>query len=497
MVDASHALIRRGIAIRLIATVIMSIAGLVSTVLAVRLLGRAAYGSLAFGLAIVGVVAVLAQFGLGTAVARTIASHVAIGDNAAVRSTTQAAVTIVAVAGGLAAVVVVAAVIMLETGLDLSSRILLGAGLGALLFGTNAAATVFFVARGVGRLSVMETPNLVLALGQLAWICLLAAMNRADVGIVAIGYGVVGVGASVVALATIQRLVPGSSVLVPAFPDAVRLLSRAGPYAIAGIAVQTIALADVLVLGIVRSSSEVGGYEPLLRLLDRVMLTIPALFVTGFMPAATSLFAGAEREQFADLYHAASRAAFVFSFPAVLLFAIFPRFLPRLLYGPEFPVSTGLVWLLLIGYVINLTFGLNTGALVATGDRRKLLGSYLSGLVVMVVLAGSLIPAFGAVGAAIATSASYAVLNGMVAWSLFRVAAIQPVARSNAITVGSGVALVLVAAAVARVIGPVGGAGALGVVGLVWLVWVFSLLVLGAFPREDLVAFVPLGRGSR
>jgi O-antigen/teichoic acid export membrane protein len=490
--DASHALIRRGIAVRLIATVIISIAGLASTVLAVRLLGRSAYGSLAFGLALVGVVAVLAQFGLGTAVSRTIASQVAKDDQAAVRSTTRAAVTTMALAGAVASVVVIVAVAMLQTNIDPRSRFLLGAGLGALLLGTNAAAAATFIARGVGCLSVMETPNVALALGQLAWISLLSTLGRADVGVLAIGYGVVGIAGAVVAVGIIRAVVPSGQVFVPAPQEAGRLLASAGPYAIAGIASQVIAVADVLVLGATYPATEVATYEPTLRAIDRPMLLVPMLFLTGFMPAATAVAASGDRARFSDLYLSASRTAMVVAFPGVVLFAVFPTVASKVLFGARFPVSTTIVRLLLVGYVVNLLCGLNGGALVATGERRLLGASYLLALGAMAILAVGLIPPLGAIGAAVATSASYVVLNAAVAWSLWRAAGVPPFDARTLLVAATAVLACLGAAGLGRVVSGASTVEALVLCIAVWIVWVAALLWSGIVRRADVATLLPV-----
>jgi O-antigen/teichoic acid export membrane protein len=153
------------------------------------------------------------------------------------------------------------------------------------------------------------------------------------------------------------------------------------------------------------------------------------LLSAGFVPAATTLNHRGDHAAFGDLYIVVSKLAYIITFPLVVLMACFPEGVLHLVFGSGFPVRPAVVWTLLVGYLVNLAFGLNSGALVATGRRRLLTWAYAAALAVMLVLALSLIPFAGAIGAALATSSSFVVMNVAVGWALFRATGIHPFRR--------------------------------------------------------------------
>ena len=97
------------------------------------------------------------------------------------------------------------------------------------------------------------------------------------------------------------------------------------------------------------------------------------------------------------------------------------------------------MWLLLVGYVVNIALGLNSGALAAAGNRRALFRDGTAGFATMIVLACALIPPLGPTGAAIATSATFVVINVVLAVALARAAGILPLRTDLAVTVASSV----------------------------------------------------------
>jgi O-antigen/teichoic acid export membrane protein len=288
----------------------------------------------------------------------------------------------------------------------------------------------------------------------------------------------------------------GWEALRPRRGDALALLRTAAPYAVSGIAVQVISQLDVVVLGIARGSVEVGKYEPALRLTDRVLLLVPALFLAGFLPAATSLVARGERRAFHELYVDVSKLVFVFAMPLVCALIAFPSVWLRMLFGAGFPASPAVVRVLLIGYVANLAFGLNSSALVASGSRRPLALAHAVAFAMMVVLALALIPPFGAIGAASATSASYVVLNVVVGVALLRVSGVHPFSHAYLATLLSGGMLLAVSAWLGDTI-DVGSALEAGTwTAALWLSWVTVLLTIRVIRIGELAALIPTRSGS-
>jgi O-antigen/teichoic acid export membrane protein len=180
--------------------------------------------------------------------------------------------------------------------------------------------------------------------------------------------------------------------------------------------------------------------------------------------------------------------------PAVIVFAAFPETILRALYGPDFPASGLVVWLLLPGFVINLAFGVNSSALTAAGDRRALARTGLVTTAAMAVLALALVPPFGAKGAAAATSATYAILNLVVALALVRAAGVLPFRRDFVVTMLSWLGPLAAALAIRTSGAAIDVWQAFGVgVGLS-VAWVVLLFALGVLRRSEITRLLPVGR---
>jgi O-antigen/teichoic acid export membrane protein len=477
---------------RLAGAVVTAVAGLVTTALLLSMLGASGYGTLAFGLSTVVLLAVVAQLGLGTAAMQRIATYEELGDADAVVSTVRGAMTIITTTSTVAAVVVVVVQLALSP-LPPGPSLLVGIGLSLLLLGTNVAMTASFTARGLSRFVLSEAPPALIVLLQLGGVLVLRRLSLRTETDVALAYGIVGVAAGVIGVSVIRWLVP-SEVFVPARRAAGDVLRIAIPFAVAGVALQAIAQADVFALGLVRPPAQVGAYEPVVRVLDRFMLLVPMLLLAGFVPIASRVWARGDAEPFRSFFRSSSKAGFVLALPVIAFFAAFPAALPRALFGAAFPVSPTVVRILLVGYTINVAFGLNTGALVAVGDAGRLRRPYVWTFVVMFVLAALLTPTLGAVGAALATTGSYLFLNVAVSVVLARSTGVHLLERSYALVVGSGLAVTL-----ALAIAPTRSPSLLASVllsGLVSAVWFGVVLAAGWVSRADIALFVPL-RGDR
>jgi O-antigen/teichoic acid export membrane protein len=251
---------------------------------------------------------------------------------------------------------------------------------------------------------------------------------------------------------------------------------------------------DVFVLGLTGTRADVGIYEPTLRVAERLLNLVPFLFLTGFVPASTRLFRRGNQDDFRLLYRTVSTTAFVLATPAVILLAAFPQLTLSTLFGEAFAADRAVAWILLGGYVTNLIFGFNGGALAATGHRRAIVIAYGIALLVMALTAVLLIPSLGPLGAAIATATSYVVLNATVSTALYRITGAHMFG-------GSTIGIVISSAL------PIGGAMltanhissfsvAILVVLGTWGVWLLLLFLARWLRWKDLAALIPHRRRS-
>jgi O-antigen/teichoic acid export membrane protein len=421
------ALVGLGMMSRFAGTVVAAAAGFATTALAVRLFGTSRYGTLALGLAIVGLVGVAGRLGLGVATMRRIAAMRSAGDQTGIEETAQAVTTLMISLALLGSALVAALIYFTQREQGAVAALLLGAGLGLLLLGVSTAAAGQAIAQGMGRMVLMEVPRLALVLLQLLAVVVLTVLGVTDIVPLALGFGAAGLLSCVITRGLIRGTLSGATRLFrPAARQAIELIVLASPYAVAAVTTQIISRFDVLVLGLTHTSAVVGGYESTLRVVDAFLLLIPGVLMAPYVPAATVVFTRGDSTGFRDLYIFVSKLAYVGSLPVILALVAFPEVTLRGFFGAHYPAAGGIIWILLAGYVINLVFGMNSQALIAAGQRKRLAKVYGLALGSMVGLAFALIPVLGATGAALSTASSYIVLNVGVGLALFRSTGVSP-----------------------------------------------------------------------
>ena len=485
-------LVGSGAFYRAIGSLVRVIAVLGTTILLVRMLDPSSYGVLALGFAAVGLTAAFTTLGLGPATTRSIAASIAEGDAEAVQGVFRGLEAWVIASGTAGLLVLILLVMVTQPQFTPAERLIVGAGMGGMLFGRNAAVAVEALARGASQLRWMEVPTVFGGVLQLGSIAALFASGSGSVEHVAIALGAVGASTALVSL-WVARHIDLAATRSPRRYGraAVKLARMAGPYAVAGIAGIAAADLGIIVLGFTGSNAEVGTYEPVLRTIGRVLALVPLLFVVAFVPAATTLFTRGELRAYANLYLSVSKFSFVVTLPAVLAFAIAPTALFEAIFGAGFAVSSEIVWLVLIAAVVELAFGFNRGALIAAGDRQLLLRASMVSLTIVVALVAVLIPLLGAKGAALSAVGSSIALNASMTWALHKSTGVHPFHRNQVLVVITSPIALVIGLVIQSIFGHDTLSVALFATFLSWLAWVVGLYMLTAVRLEDALQLLP------
>ena len=168
--------------------------------------------------------------------------------------------------------------------------------------------------------------------------------------------------------------------------------------------------ADVLLLGLLAATVDVGVYRVAAQGALLVSLGLTALNMVA-APFAARLHVDAERHKLQKLVRRTAQAALAFALPATLLFVAFGDWLLVTLFGAEFRGAYWPLVVLAIGQLVNAWFGPTGMLLNMTGFEREVTRAVAVAAGMNVVLNLLLIPPFGVVGAAIATSASLVFWN--------------------------------------------------------------------------------------
>lgn len=166
---------------------------------------------------------------------------------------------------------------------------------------------------------------------------------------------------------------------------------------------------DVLMLRVMAGDDQTGYYKAALALAE-YMWIVPISLQTLLLHSTSDLWSRDRTERIADL--AATVTRYVFLLTAVMavgVFALADRFVP-LYYGSDFLAATGPLIFLLPGAVAfamaRPLYAINQ----ATGRLWPVIGATGAAALPNVVLNYTLIPHYGMLGAAIATSTGYAMM---------------------------------------------------------------------------------------
>lgn len=170
--------------------------------------------------------------------------------------------------------------------------------------------------------------------------------------------------------------------------------------------------ADIVTLGILSTSDQVGIYRVALQIADGMGVVLFAISLTT-APYFARLYASGDRERLQKLLVYAHRAAFAVITPLVLILIFISGQLLNIIFGAEYVAATEALAVLCVGKIFYATVCYSGVVLSMTGRTTSAaiisLGNFGLNLALNVVL----IPLFGTVGAATATAVSEFLINAI------------------------------------------------------------------------------------
>jgi len=284
------------------------------------------------------------------------------------------------------------------------------------------------------------------------------------------------------AIAFVSTRVPG--VLRPgtsAAPWPLRsLLTTCWPLLGSGLIASVLSSVDVMLLGVLRDSSEVGLYGAAARLLPAATVVHQSA-ARMFYAHASERFVAGDLSGVGHLYRRTARWSIWAGLGTAMMLVIWGREILGL-FGPEYAAGGPVLGLLALGATVTSMTGACGKALIATGRLRQNMLNVIAMLLLNVVLNVLWIPEHGAYGAAFATLvASLVVRLAQVVqvWYLFRM---HPWSRDTAVALlVAGLAYALVPSIRHGFGGSFGWLVALAAFGLVWF---GTFVVFGAGEEE-------------
>lgn len=187
---------------------------------------------------------------------------------------------------------------------------------------------------------------------------------------------------------------------------------------------------DIFIIGYFQSTGEIGVYNgvyPLSKLL-KVGLTS---FGFLFMPLISELHSNGERGEMRRTYEIVSKWVLLLTLPILLVYLTYPDIVIRNTFGGEYVTGSLPLAVLSIGFFAHTVSGPSGDTLTAQGKSKLVM---LDNIVVAIVNVGLnliLVPRYSILGAAIATTVAFLVMNSLYVIQLYQAIDVHPFRRAT------------------------------------------------------------------
>ena len=191
----------------------------------------------------------------------------------------------------------------------------------------------------------------------------------------------------------------------PANPVAKELLFFSFPLLGVAMLQMIITWTDTLMLGSFKSSAEVGMYNVALPLAQLIGIPMAALLPI-YGPITAGLYAQNSVPELRRNYTILTKWIFSATLPLFLLLFLFPEIVLDFLFGANYMLASQALRILSLGFIIVNLLGPNGTTLMAVGETKFLMWAIVVAACMNIALNTILIPQWGIIGAATATTAS-------------------------------------------------------------------------------------------
>jgi O-antigen/teichoic acid export membrane protein len=390
-----------------------------STVILTRHLGASGYGTYAWAIAWASVLQIATTFGFDILAIREFAAHKVTFAWSAMRGLLRTGPIVVLLGSTTVACLVLGVGFIFIGGVTQRLTFVIAVAFVPVLALT---ATSQGAVQGLGSVAAAGLPNdfvgpiTFLGLLLLAW-RVLGLHQSAPIAMALQGAAILV--AFLFGLMVLRRVLPSQVGLTVAQPQAREWLSRAIPLGLLSSIAIALAQIDIILLGILRNSTQVGIYSTSARVASLVGIAELAVNA-AYLPVVARLFA-------ADRIDRLRTGAPMVTLGATLLSAALAAplivFAPQVLglFGSSFQSGAFILRVLCVAFLISASAGQNGTLLMMTNHvRPMMIGSGLA-LVTNIGLNLIFIPLRGAQGAAIAWLLTVIVWNGFLSWRVRRI----------------------------------------------------------------------------
>ncbi len=198
------------------------------------------------------------------------------------------------------------------------------------------------------------------------------------------------------------------------------------PLFLSGFTVVAMRFTDVTMLGIFLDEAQVGVYAAASMFAIFLSSSVNMSINSIIAPMVATEHGRKNTENITHIFISTTRWMLYISLP-VAVFVILARHHVMLIFGERFLTDGPMVlFILTIGHTVNCITGGTGNILSMTGHQHKELGSNIVAMALNVVLNLLLIPAYGIIGAAIATSSTLVAANALRVIWVYRIFNVHP-----------------------------------------------------------------------
>lgn len=168
--------------------------------------------------------------------------------------------------------------------------------------------------------------------------------------------------------------------------------------------------ADLWIVGIFASTEAVGIYGVVSRLVILIAFSLGA-FSTIIPPIMSVVHASGDRNELQKVVSESTRWSLSISIPIILILILEGKFILKYAYGEKFADGYIALVILTIGQLINVGSGLVGWLLQMTGGHRTFMKITIFGGLLNIILNLILVPRFSIIGAALSTALSLSLVN--------------------------------------------------------------------------------------
>ncbi len=311
---------------------------------------------------------------------------------------------------------------------------------------------------------------------------------------VSASYAVAVIGAAVVAFIIMEKRVVALWNKVKTVFMFREMVQYSWPLLVSNMIVPLMSWTDTLFLGYFKSPYEVGMYSAALQIAG-ILAVLLAAFNTILLPLMAEMFAKKDKKQMDFIYKIATRWMLLATLPFVLFMVFLPENLLRVSFGREFAAAATALMILSVGFFASAFIGLSNGVLYSIARTRTVMMNTVLTFGLSIVLNFILIPRFGFLGAAMATTITMVCVNAVRLVQVYTFVQIQPFTRKLWNIVIAGVLAIAGAKGVFmwvdnKFVMWIGGALVFGIIYAAFL-WVWG------FEEADKVLFADIRKKAR